>query len=186
MPAPVISRDEAVDRIIAVFRQYGYEGASLTRLSEATGLGRSSLYHHFPNGKVDMAQAALDSVRAWLATNVFPALSEDLPPEEKLRKFTDGLAHFYRNGERACLTDLFTMGEAGELFQEHFAKGVRALIKAIARVVQEAGFTPDDASTRAEDAVIAIQGALIVSRALGDQRPFQRVMRDMTAKLLAR
>lgn len=186
MPASVISREEALDRIIAVFRQYGYEGASLTRLSEATGLGRSSLYHHFPNGKVDMAKAAVDSVRTWLVANVFPALSENLPPEEKLRKFADGLARFYRNGERACLTDLFTMGEAGEIFQEHFAKGVRALIKSVAAVVQEAGFAPDEAWTRAEDAIIDMQGALIVSRALGDQAPFQRVMRDMAAKLLAR
>ncbi|MFD2271320.1 TetR/AcrR family transcriptional regulator [Undibacterium arcticum] len=49
-----------VDSIISVFRSEGYEGASLAKLSEATGLGRSSLYHHFPMGKEDMANAALD------------------------------------------------------------------------------------------------------------------------------
>ena len=94
MPAPVIARGEAIDRILAVFRRYGYEGASLARLSEATGLGRSSLYHHFPNGKVDMARAAVTSVRAWLIKHVFPALAEDAPPAERLRKFADGLARF--------------------------------------------------------------------------------------------
>lgn len=184
MPALVIPREEAIDRIVAVFRQYGYDGASLARLSEATGLGRSSLYHHFPNGKVDMARAAITSVRAWLAEHVFPALASEAPPAERLRKFADGMARFYNNGERSCLTDLFTMGEAGEIFQQEFSKGVRALIHAVAVVVEEAGIPPAEAAIRAEDAIIAMQGALVVSRALGNREPFRRVMREMPERLL--
>ena len=53
-----LSKDEVIQRIVAAFREHGYEGASLSILSQATGLGRSSLYHYFPNGKTDMAQAA--------------------------------------------------------------------------------------------------------------------------------
>ena len=58
MPAQKITREDALDRITAVFRKWGYEGATLRMISEATGLGRASLYHHFPGGKDDMARAA--------------------------------------------------------------------------------------------------------------------------------
>jgi TetR/AcrR family transcriptional regulator, lmrAB and yxaGH operons repressor len=184
MPAAVIPRDEAVSRILAVFRQYGYDGASLSRLSEATGLGRSSLYHHFPNGKVDMAQAAVASVRAWLGENVFSALEGEAPPETRLKRFAAKILDFYSHGKSPCLTDLFTMGDAGEIFREGFSKSVRVLIQAIAAVVQEAGISKADAARRAEDAVIAIQGSLVVSRAMGNTAPFLRVMKEMPGKLL--
>jgi AcrR family transcriptional regulator len=185
MPAAVIPRDEAVSRILAVFRKYGYDGASLARLSEATGLGKSSLYHHFPNGKADMAQAALDSVRAWLAANVLSILEGDAPPEVRLRRFAAKYAEFYANGQNPCLTDLFTMGDAGDIFRESFGKTVRNLIGMIAAVAQEAGIPKSEAMRRAEDAVIAIQGGLVVSRATSSTAPFQRVMKELPERLLA-
>ena len=45
--------------LLNIFREYGYEGASLSKISERTGLGKASLYHHFPNGKQQMAQEVL-------------------------------------------------------------------------------------------------------------------------------
>lgn len=33
-----MSRDEVIAQLAKVFRQYGYKGATLARLSEATGL----------------------------------------------------------------------------------------------------------------------------------------------------
>jgi TetR/AcrR family transcriptional regulator, lmrAB and yxaGH operons repressor len=48
MPALLISRDEVIDRLLAVFQRSGYDGASLAELSHGTGLGKSRLYHYFP------------------------------------------------------------------------------------------------------------------------------------------
>ncbi len=55
MPAPLLPREEVLDRLAAAFRRDGYDGASIARLSAATGLGKASLYHYFPGGKQDMA-----------------------------------------------------------------------------------------------------------------------------------
>src|SRR4051812_1232031 len=98
MAAQNLSREEVIDRILAAFRQYGYEGASLGRLSEVTGLGRSSLYHHFPNGKEDMATAALNSVAAWFSENVLAALEGNDPPKKRLKRFSAKLSEFYKDG----------------------------------------------------------------------------------------
>ena len=38
------SRDDIVRKLFDLFRHRGFEGAALSDISEATGLGRSSLY----------------------------------------------------------------------------------------------------------------------------------------------
>ena len=135
MPAAVLSRDEVIFRILTVFRQFGYEGASLARLSAATGMGRSSLYHHFPNGKEDMANEAMAAVGAWLRDNLLSTLDGSDAPKKRLRRFASKLSEFYQGGEKTCLMDVFTIGEAGTLFQKHLGVRLQLLIGSLAQVV---------------------------------------------------
>lgn len=184
MPAATLPRDEVVSRILTVFREYGYEGASLARLSEATGLGRSSLYHYFPHGKDDMAAAALAAVADIYGERVIAPLFGATSPKTRLKRFAAGLSEFYQNGEKTCLTDLFTIGEAGALFQQQLGERVKALIGVLAKVAEQAGIAPLEAARRAENAVIAVQGSLVVSRALGTTAPFLRVIKEFPELLI--
>ncbi|MGZ3236668.1 MAG: TetR/AcrR family transcriptional regulator [Burkholderiaceae bacterium] len=179
-----LSREEVIDRILAAFRQYGYEGASLAKLSEVTGLGRSSLYHHFPNGKEDMATAALDSVAAWFSENVLSTLEGDDAPKKRLKRFSVKLAEFYKNGTASCLSDVFTIGEAGTIFQKKMGERLKNLMRALAKVAEEAGVDRAEAARRAESIVIAIQGSLILSRATASTAPFLRVVDNLTHQLI--
>lgn len=185
MPAPSLSREEVAQRILAEFRRSGYQGATLASLSAATGLGKSSLYHYFPNGKTDMAEAALASVGIWFGEHVMPTLTEDAPVEKRLKKFSAAISEFYAKGTLPCLTDLFTIGEAGEFFQQFMKQRLSGLIKALATVVAENDVPMEEAMRRAEDALITMHGALVVSRALGSTAPFVRTMRNFPNVLLA-
>ena len=60
------SKAEVLDRLMDTFRRDGYDGASLAQWSAVTGLGKSSLYHHFPGGKSDMALQVLAHMAAGL------------------------------------------------------------------------------------------------------------------------
>lgn len=62
--------DEAVRAARAVFWRHGYEDASLSALEDATGLGRSSLYHAF-GSKRGLFDAA---VRSYLDEVIRPRL----------------------------------------------------------------------------------------------------------------
>ena len=63
-----ITENQLLERLTRVFQDHGYQGASLSLIAEATGLGRASLYHRFPGGKTDMAVAVLDRrSRSWFS-----------------------------------------------------------------------------------------------------------------------
>lgn len=59
MKRVLTERADAVSALAEVFREHGFEGASLSLLSKATGLGKGSLYNFFPGGKEEMMEAVL-------------------------------------------------------------------------------------------------------------------------------
>ena len=66
--------EQLLGALSEVFRAHGYEGATLAKVSEATGLQKSSLYHRFPGGKEQMAKAVLDAAAARVAGHVLAPL----------------------------------------------------------------------------------------------------------------
>ena len=68
------ARADLLPQLAEVFRAHGYEGATLTLISEATGLGKGSLYHFFPGGKAQMATEVLTEIDNWFETNIFVPL----------------------------------------------------------------------------------------------------------------
>ena len=180
-----MDRSEAVQKLVMVFRQHGYEGATLSKISEATGLGRASLYHHFPSGKQEMARAVLDSVAAWFKETILASLRSPEKPAERLRLMSDRLSQFYDCGRSACLLAIFTLGEPDTLFHLQISQMLNAWIDSLAMVLAETGIPAQEARQRAEDAVIQVQGALVLTRGLDSTAAFERVLQQLPAKLLA-
>lgn len=56
-------------------------------------------------------------------------------------------------------------------------------VEAIAQVLMEAGLDPALATPSAEDAVITIQGALILARGVEDATIFQRAIAELPQRL---
>lgn len=183
MPAALQTRDQIIETLTSTFRRYGYDGTSLARLSEATGLGRSSLYHYFPKGKEDMAEAVMEHAFAWGAEIGAP-FAEDGPPRERLVRVLEGIDRFYDSGRTSCLMDLFAIGDASPLFRKALEARMRGLMSALSRLAEEAGIPPAEAARRGEDAVVAIQGSLVVSRVFEDGAPFRRALQALPDRLL--
>lgn len=185
MSKPAASKDKIVNRLTALFRSHGYEGASLSLISNATGLGRSSLYYHFPNGKEDMAEAALAEVADFFREHVVGPLLETGPARDRIVRFTKGLDKFYSGGQVSCLVNVFNLGDSKDKFQPELAKRMRRLIGVLKDTLVQAGLPAATAAARAEDAVISIHGALVVGRALGGTETFRRVLAELPNRLLA-
>ena len=180
----LMPRDAYIPCLLRLFRQYGYDGATLSKISEATGLGKASLYHHFPGGKEEMVEAVLDYLQQWLERNILQVLSQTGTPSSRLQQMCDRLNQLYEGGQKPCLFAILLMGSARDVFHAQVKILLTAWIEAIATVLIEAGLTTTLAHQRGEDAVIAIQGSLILAQGLDNAAPFQRVIQQLPAVIL--
>jgi TetR/AcrR family transcriptional regulator, lmrAB and yxaGH operons repressor len=185
MPAPLISRDEVIDRLCQVFQRLGYDGASLAELSHGTGLGKSSLYHYFPNGKEEMALAVLRRVHVWIEENAIAPLDAQGSPKERLDLMLRAVDTQYAGGKNACVLGNLVVGGARHLYQRQLRSTFSAWIEGLERLALEAGLSRRTARERAEDVVLQIEGALILCGGLDDPTSFRRVLRKISKEFLA-
>ena len=186
MARPQHIDDEALIAALAdVFRDYGYEGASLVRLAEASGLQKASLYHRFPGGKEQMATEVLAAAFNWLEAKILAPMRGDGSPAERLNKVTAELRAFYDCGRKGCLLNMLSSAKRLDgPFAERVRSALKALIGAFASLARENGQDPRTARRRAESVVAQLQGSLVLSRGLGECRPFERFLKDLPTALL--
>jgi TetR/AcrR family transcriptional regulator, lmrAB and yxaGH operons repressor len=183
MPARLATRNEVLDRLMESFRRDGYDGASLATLSERTGLGKSSLYHHFPGGKEEMAREVLRHLNTGLG-EAFQVVAAESNPRKKLQLLLDAVDGLYDGGRKACL--LQQLGASVD--RAHFREPLRAtfanVMAAFADVARAAGLSSATARRRAEEALVRIEGALVVAAGADDLTVFERTLRDLRASFL--
>jgi AcrR family transcriptional regulator len=181
-----MSKQTYVPTLLKLFRQYGYEGVTISKISQATGLGKASLYHHFPGGKAEMAEAALAQVNQWLETNILEILGSREQPLDKFQAMCAATNRFFNEGQNSCLwAGLILEQSSNELFHTQINWAFSRWIEAIANVLVTAGLDETLAKQRGEDAMIAIQGALILCHGLKDFAPFARVLQQLPPQLCA-
>ncbi len=179
-----MSKEKAIINLIAVFRKYGYEGATLSRLGEATGLGRSSLYHYFPKGKEEMAGAVLEYVSHCFETTILAPLRTNEEPLQRLKEMCEKVNQFYGQGQENCLLNAISLGEGNALFQPLIQQAFSMWIEEIRQVLLIAGIEEEEAYNRAVEAVILIEGSLVLVRGLKNKEPFEKVISNLPDKLL--
>jgi TetR/AcrR family transcriptional regulator, lmrAB and yxaGH operons repressor len=179
-----MSKQTYVPTLLKLFRQFGYEGVTISKISQATGLGKASIYHHFPGGKAEMAAAALAEVDLWLETSIKPILRRNAKPIEIFQAMCEETNCFFDRGQNSCLWAVLVLEQSSDdLFHSQIRAAFSGWIEAIATVLITTGIDETHARYRAEDAIIAIQGALIVSHGLKDFDLFQRVLKQLPQQL---
>lgn len=176
MPAARVSMDEILDRLFLIFRDRGFEGASLTDLSRATGLGKSSLYHYFPGGKEQMAEAVLSRAVARIDSAIVQVAHAPEPIRTRLRKIVASLTRLYEGGHTPCVLGQLSTAAIGTPARHRLREAFTHWIEAIAALATESGMSPVRARNFAEDWVARLQGALILQAANGDTGSFKRAM----------
>ncbi len=180
-----MSRAELVSELVDVFRLYGYDGASLACIAKATGMGKTNLYHYFPGGKLEMATAALDRVDTWLENDLLTKLRGTADPIDKIQNMCDEVSKFFKQGQNSCLWAVLALGRSSEdLFHDRIKSALSQWIEAIAVVVVESGCDADIARMRAEEALLRIQGGLLLTRGLDNSEPFLRTLASLPTQLL--
>jgi len=165
-----------------VFREHGFEGASLALIGARTGLGKGSLYHFFPGGKEEMAAAVLAEIDGWFEQHIFRPLRQE-EPRRAVAEMIRAVDGYFRSGRRVCLIGAFALDETRDRFSTAIRDYFHRWIEALAGALLRAGAPGTDAKMLAEEAVIGIQGALTLARALGDEAVFGRTLARLKRRL---
>lgn len=183
-PQKVLDED-ILTGLTKVFRAQGYEGASLKELAEATGLKKASLYHRFPNGKQEMAEAVLAYLGEWVTNYVFASLTDtEASPETRLKNGMAQISKLYNSGEETCIFRALSMQAGIALFDEQIKRGMDNWIASFKDLGLAFGFPNIKAQDYAVQTLIDIQGSLIVAKGLNDISIFKNTLKSIETRYL--
>jgi TetR/AcrR family transcriptional regulator, lmrAB and yxaGH operons repressor len=178
------TRGRLVATAARLFRQKGYNGVGLTEILVQARAPKGSLYHHFPNGKSDLAHAAADATSqgmiiimddAFRTAPDYPAGAATLC--HKLAKLFD-ITH----GSDTCpISAMLFDGPETNDFRDHADRIFRDWTASIAAHAVRLGTPPDRAPDDAEMLLIAIGGGWTLSRARGCADILRRVPQRLFA-----
>ncbi|MCW5694885.1 MAG: TetR/AcrR family transcriptional regulator [Pseudolabrys sp.] len=178
-PSP---RAAVLPQLGEVFRAHGYEGASLSLITAATGLGKGSLYHLFPGGKPQMAKQVLAEIDGWFEREVFVPLREG-DGKAGIAQMFEATDAYFRSGRRVCLVGVFALGAARDEFAEAVHGYFERWRAALAAALRRAGHARGEAAELSEDILAGIQGALVLARAADDHAIFSRALKRLAKRV---
>ncbi len=171
MPRPDRSRPALIDSAATLFRRQGYAATGLNQILDDAGVKAGSLYHHFPQGKQELAAAVVDSAGAGIEQLLRRFLSGGRPVADIVDRWIDllaaGLAGDQRDG--CPIEPIATESvNASPLVRAASARAFQGWCAAIEERLSSEGW-PDEGAKAVAIAVISlIEGALILSRIAGD------------------
>ncbi len=168
------SKENIVRAAIGLLRRSGLTGAGVNNVIEESGAPKGSLYHHFPKGKADMVEAALQAFGEKTRDNLARALTGQAPSADKLLSLFQGI------GARLAASDysqgcavgavVLNLGKEDAPFAATCAAIFRDWEEAIGAALADQAPGPER-DAFAQFVIIALEGALILSRARQDLRP---------------
>jgi AcrR family transcriptional regulator len=180
-----VQRASLLRQIGRVFRERGLEGATLTQLAAITGLGKASLYHHFPGGKGEMAEALIRDAIADAQRLAFSKLTGPEPPAERLQRFVTGYGNYLEQAGGPCLLGVLAMGSAREAHGAQLAAQFHEWRAMLARALEEAGQKPKRAGRRASEILDLLYGGQVVGALLNDPKHLRRTLKRLLRNIAA-
>lgn len=184
MASEITARNGVIPKLREVFRENGYEGSSLAEITQKTGLGKSSLYHFFPKGKTEMAEAVLEDIDQWFEEYVFIPLRECDDPAAGIKSMFKEVNRYFNSGNRICLVGAFALDNTRDQFPEKIKEYFKAWVDSLTVTVKKICSTQTEARMMAEETVAGIQGALVLARAQNQSKVFTRIMKRLEQRIL--
>jgi TetR/AcrR family transcriptional regulator, lmrAB and yxaGH operons repressor len=170
MPRPDRSRAALVDSAATLFRRQGFAATGLNQILDEAGVKAGSMYHHFPQGKQQLAAAVVDTQGAAIEQLLRRLLATDRSVADIVERWIDllvaGLAGDQRDG--CPIEPIATESvNASPLVRAASARAFQGWCAAIEGRLRAEGWPGDDAERVALAVISLIEGALILSRIAG-------------------
>jgi TetR/AcrR family transcriptional repressor of lmrAB and yxaGH operons len=171
MPRPDRSRAALLESAALLFRRQGYAATGVNQILESADVKAGSLYHHFPDGKQELAAAVVDVVGGDIERRLRSFLDSDLAVADIIDAWIDlmsaGLISDRRDG--CPIEPIATESvNASAQVRDASARAFVGWCSAVADRLRSDGWPADDAQQTALAVIALLEGALILSRIAGD------------------
>jgi TetR/AcrR family transcriptional repressor of lmrAB and yxaGH operons len=172
------SKEKTLSAAVKLFSQRGYHGTGLQDILEAGGAPRGSLYFHFPKGKEQIGEAAVQLGTEGVRDFITDAAQTSGNVQAFLVKLARGMAanlerSGYREGCPVATTALETAAQSDVL-----GRAARAAFQTweqeIKRALISFGMKANKADRTATAVLSQLEGALLLARTYRSLEPMQR------------
>jgi TetR/AcrR family transcriptional repressor of lmrAB and yxaGH operons len=171
VPRPDRSRAALVDTAAQLFRRQGYAATGVNQILETADVKAGSLYHHFPDGKQELAAAVVETAGGEIERLLRRFLDSDSAVADIVAGWIDlltvQLAADRRDG--CPIEPIATESvNASPQVRDASARAFAGWIAAVAERLRADGWPEPEAEQTALAVIALIEGALILSRIAGD------------------
>jgi TetR/AcrR family transcriptional repressor of nem operon len=167
----------------------GYFGFSYADISDAVGIRKASIHHHFPS-KVDLVVATLEEYRAKLVKTAAEMDGGIADPLQRIRLYVQYWSECVKNNNRPICIAALLSAELPSLPKEiqdevrlHFKFLISWIKKALKEGVRDGGLQIENtAEVEAQSFVASVHGAMISARALGSPETFTAITKTALAR----
>jgi TetR/AcrR family transcriptional regulator, lmrAB and yxaGH operons repressor len=167
-------REKIIRAAAKLFRQSGYAATGINEIAALSKAPKGSLYHYFPAGKEEIAEAALRYAGALVRDTLADLAAKHERPEAMLRAYAKLLAGWMRASDFAdgcpVATTLLELAPASADIAAAGAQILGEWAGVFAAALVRAGASPERAARLGSLAIAALEGALIVARVERSER----------------
>jgi TetR/AcrR family transcriptional repressor of lmrAB and yxaGH operons len=167
-------------------RERGVAGTALPDVLEHSGAPRGSIYHHFPDGRAQLAQEATTWAADFISRRLEASLAEGDPVAALDLFVSDWLTVLNDTSFGAGCP--VVAGALDPATRRAAADGFHRWEKLLTESLATSGLQPARAESLAVMFIASIEGAIVLSRAEGTTRPLERTadqLRTLLTKELA-
>jgi TetR/AcrR family transcriptional repressor of lmrAB and yxaGH operons len=171
MPRPDRSRAALLDNAALLFRRQGYAATGVNQILESAEVKAGSLYHHFPDGKQELAAAVVDRAGGDIEQRLRKFLDSDVAVADIVDAWIDlmsaGLSSDRRDG--CPIEPIATESvNASPQVREASARAFDGWRLAVADRLRADGWPTEDADKTGLAVIALLEGGLILSRIAGN------------------
>jgi TetR/AcrR family transcriptional repressor of lmrAB and yxaGH operons len=184
------TRDRILQAAKQLFQQRGYFAVGTAEILDASQAPKGSMYHHFPDGKEQIAIEAVNRIRADVLAMMQQLQAKGLSTADAIRALAKGMANWlkesgYREGTMLASA---TVGSVPDLPKLHAA--IKAAFDEwrthIVKMLVSEGWSKASATTMAQTLLAGIEGAMILARIDQDERVVLKVTETLATLIEAK
>ena len=172
-------RDAMIEAAWLLIAERGLEGMATREVLARTGAPRGSVYHHFPGGRTELIELAIERSAEWMQAQI--AAIDPKHPDEVITGYLDIWRRILEATDfhAGCAVAGVVTGGYDPNMLDRGAAAYAATTDALANLFQQVGVPAGDAQQQSTLLVCAAEGAVLLARAQRTAKPLTQVAEQL-------